>query len=53
MSKLYEQKINKSNTYNQTSRIEKAGELQPNHDHELFLFLTMLRLVEQRKAHYW
>jgi hypothetical protein len=35
------------NTYSQTSRLENLEELQLHHDHEKFLFLTVLLLFAQ------
>jgi hypothetical protein len=43
MSKQNEQKERK-NTYSQTSRLETPEELQRHHNHEKFLFLTVLLL---------
>jgi hypothetical protein len=35
------------NTYSQTSRLENPEELQLHHNHEKFLFLTVLLLCAQ------
>jgi hypothetical protein len=54
MSTLNEQKErNGKNTYSQTSRLENPEELQLNHNHEKFLFLTALFLFAQCKMNYW
>jgi hypothetical protein len=45
-----EKKINK---YSQTSRLENLEELQLHHNHEKFLFLTVLLLFAQCKMRYW
>jgi hypothetical protein len=37
----------KKNTYNQTSRLENPEELKLHHNHEKFLYLTVLSLFEQ------
>jgi hypothetical protein len=37
----------------QTSRLENPEELQLHHNHEKFLFLTVLLLFAQCKMHYW
>jgi hypothetical protein len=50
MSKQNEQKERKKkNTYSQTSRLENPVERQLHHNHEKFLFLTVLSLVAQCK----
>jgi hypothetical protein len=49
MNKKREEK----NTYSQTSRLENQEELQPHHNHEKFLFLTVLLLFALCKMHYW
>jgi hypothetical protein len=36
----------------QTSRLENPEELQLNHSHEKFLFLTVLLLFVKQKIHY-
>jgi hypothetical protein len=41
------------NTYSQTSRLENPEELQLHHNHEKFLFLTVLLLFAQCKKRYW
>jgi hypothetical protein len=41
------------NTYIQTSRLENPEELQLFHNHENFLFLTVLLLFAKYKIHYW
>jgi hypothetical protein len=41
------------NTCSQTSRLETPEELQQQHNHEKFLFLTVLSLFAQCKMHYW
>jgi hypothetical protein len=43
----------RKNTYSQTSRLETLEELQLHHNHEKFLFLTVLLLFAQCKMHYW
>jgi hypothetical protein len=62
MSKQNEQKEREKNTYSQTSRLEKFApsgvvenpeELQLFHNHEKFLFLTVLLLFAHCKMHYW
>jgi hypothetical protein len=53
MSKQNEQKERNKNTYSQTSRLENPEELQLHHNHEKFLFLTVLLLFAQCKMHYW
>jgi hypothetical protein len=40
-------------TYSQTSRLENPEELQQQHNHEKFLFLTVLLLFAQCKMDYW
>jgi hypothetical protein len=40
-------KREKKNTYSQTSRLENPEELQLHHNHEKFLFLTVLLLLAQ------
>jgi hypothetical protein len=52
MSKQNEQKEGRS-TYSQTSRLENPEELQLHHNHEKFLFLTVLLLFAQCKMRYW
>jgi hypothetical protein len=52
MSKQNEQK-EREKTYSQTSRLENPEELQLQHNHEKFLFLTVLLLFAQFKMHYW
>jgi hypothetical protein len=39
--------------YSQTSRLETPEELQLHHNHEKFLFLTVLLLFAQCKMKYW
>jgi hypothetical protein len=39
--------------HSQTSRLENPEELQPKHNHEKFLFLTVLLLFAQFKINYW
>jgi hypothetical protein len=46
-------KREKIHTYSQTSRLENTEELQIHHNHEKFLFLTVLFLFTQRKMNYW
>jgi hypothetical protein len=46
MSKQNQQKERK-NTYSQTSRLENPEELQLHHNHEKFLFLTVLLLFAE------
>jgi hypothetical protein len=41
------------NAYSQTSRLETPEELQLHHNHEKFLFLTVLLFFAQFKMHYW
>jgi hypothetical protein len=54
MSKQNERKEReKKNTYSQTSLLENPEELQLHHNHEKFLFLTVLLLFAQCKMHYW
>jgi hypothetical protein len=53
MSGQDEQKERKKNTNSQTSRLENPEELQQHHNHEKFLFLTVLSLFAQCKVHYW
>jgi hypothetical protein len=53
MSKQNEQKEREKNAYSQTSRLETPEELQLHHNHEKFLFLTVLLLFAQCKMHYW
>jgi hypothetical protein len=43
----------RKNTYSQTSRLETPEELQLHHNHEKFLFLTVLLLFAQCKMHNW
>jgi hypothetical protein len=52
MSKQNEQK-EKKYTYSQISRLETPEELQLHHNHEKFLFLTVLLLFAQYKMNYW
>jgi hypothetical protein len=52
MSKQNEQKERKK-TYSQTSRLENPEELQQHHNHEKFLFLTVLLLFAQSKMNHW
>jgi hypothetical protein len=52
MSKKNEQK-ERENAYSQTSRLETPEEFQLHHNHEDFLFLTVLSLFAQYKIHYW
>jgi hypothetical protein len=52
MSNLNLQKERKD-TYSQASRLETPEELQLHHNHEKFLFLTVLLLFAQCKMHYW
>jgi hypothetical protein len=52
MSKQNEQKERKIYTYSQTSRLENPEELQLHHNHEKFMFLTMLLLFAQCKMYY-
>jgi hypothetical protein len=42
----------RKNTYSQTSRLDHPEELQLHHNHEKFLFLTVLLLFAQCKMHY-
>jgi hypothetical protein len=44
-------KKREKNTYNQTSQLETPEELQLHHNHEKFLFLTVLLLFVQYKMH--
>jgi hypothetical protein len=53
MSKQNEQKEREKNAYSQTSRLETPEELQLHHNHENFLFLTVLSLFAQCKMHNW
>jgi hypothetical protein len=53
MSKQNEQKERKKNTCSQTSRLETPEELQLHHNHEKFLFLTVMLLFVHYKMHYW
>jgi hypothetical protein len=53
MSQLNEQKEREKSTYSQTSRLETPEELQQHHNHENFLFLTVLSLFARCKMHYW
>jgi hypothetical protein len=54
MSKQKEQKREKeTNAFSQTSWLENPEELQLHHNHEKFLFLTVLLLFAQCKMHYW
>jgi hypothetical protein len=54
MSKQNEPKEReRRNAYSQTSRLETPEELQLHHNHEKFLFLTVLSLFAQCKMHYW
>jgi hypothetical protein len=49
-------KMNKKrekNTHSQTSRLENPKGLQLHHNHEKFLFLTVLLLFAQYKMYYW
>jgi hypothetical protein len=46
-------KKREKNACNQTSRLETPEELQLHHNHEKFLFLTVLSLFAQFKMHYW
>jgi hypothetical protein len=39
--------------YCQTSRLENPEELQLHHNHEKFLFLTVLLLFAKFKMYYW
>jgi hypothetical protein len=43
----------RENTYSQTSQLENPEEFQLHHNHEKFLFLTVLLLFAQCKMHYW
>jgi hypothetical protein len=43
-------KKREKNTYSQTSRLENPEELQLHHNHEKFLFLTVLLLFAQCKC---
>jgi hypothetical protein len=45
-------KKEKKNTNSQTSWLENPEELQLHHNHEKFLFLTVLLLFAQRKMHF-
>jgi hypothetical protein len=47
MSKQNEQKKREKNAYSLTSRLETPEELQLHHNHEKFLFLTVLLLFAQ------
>jgi hypothetical protein len=40
-------------TYSQTSRLENPEELQLHHNHEKFLFLTVLSLFAECKMNQW
>jgi hypothetical protein len=51
MSKRNEQ--NRENTRSQTSRLENPEGLQVHHNHEKFLFLTVLLLFSRCKMSYW
>jgi hypothetical protein len=42
----------RKNAFSQTSRLENPEELQLHHNHEKFLFLTVLSLFAQCKMHY-
>jgi hypothetical protein len=53
MIKKNEQKEIEINIHSQTSRLENPAELQLHHNHEKFLFSTVLLLVAQCKMHYW
>jgi hypothetical protein len=53
MSKQNEQKEREIYAYSQTSRLETSEELQLHHNHEKFLFLTVLLLFAQFKMHNW
>jgi hypothetical protein len=53
MSKQNEQKEREKNAYSQTSRLETPEELQLHHNHEKFLFFTVLSLFAQCKMNYW
>jgi hypothetical protein len=53
MSKQNEQKESEKNTFSQTSRLETPEELLLHHNHEKFLFLTVLLLFAQCKMYYW
>jgi hypothetical protein len=53
METLYEQvkrTKREKNTYSQTSQLENPEELQLHHNHEKFLFLTVLLLFAQCKC---
>jgi hypothetical protein len=50
MSKQMSFKREKENRYSQTSRLETPKELQLHHNHEKFLFLTVLLLLAQCKC---
>jgi hypothetical protein len=53
MSKQNEHKEREKITYSQTSRLETPEELQLDHNHKKFLFLTVLLLFAQCKMRYW
>jgi hypothetical protein len=53
MSKQNEQKERKKRINIVTSRLETPEKLQLHHNHEKFLFLTVLLLFAQCKMHYW
>jgi hypothetical protein len=46
-------KEREKNTYSQISRLETQEELQLHHNHEKFLFMTVLSLFAQCKMNYW
>jgi hypothetical protein len=46
-------KKREKSTYSQTSELETPEGLQLHHNHEKFLFLTVLLLFAQCKMHYW
>jgi hypothetical protein len=45
-------KDKEKNTYSQASRLETPEELELHHNHENFLFSTVLLLFAQRKMNY-
>jgi short subunit dehydrogenase-like uncharacterized protein len=46
-------KIREKNTYSQTSWLRNPEGLQLHHNHETFLFLTVLLLFEVYQMRYW
>jgi hypothetical protein len=52
MSKQNEQIEREKNTYSQTSRLETPEELQLHHNHDIFLFSTVLLLFAIFKMRY-